>query len=239
MLIGDSSSPDWDDEFSKTRIGSNESKTTTELLFGLTQIINRRMLMQFNYSYSTVDGYLTDPFKILSVVDLNGVTQDYIYESRPRSRLKQSIFTQSLYHFESTVLDVSYRYMWDDWAIKSHTIDSRYRIPLPNSFGTESYLQPHVRLYQQSAADFFSPFLFEADSVPVFASADYRIGEMTAITFGLKYGMLINNGNELGFRLEYYQQKPKNNGFNEPSVLKEVELYPSIKAIIAQVSYSF
>ena len=239
MLIGDSSSSSWDDDFAITRLVSEDDKTTADILLGFTQVINRRMLMQFNYSYSTVDGYLTDPFKVLSVVDNNGAAQDYIYESRPDSRIKQSIYAQSLYHFDSTVLDVSYRYMWDDWEIDSHTIDTRFRIPLGDSFGAESYLQPHFRFYQQSAADFYRPFVMSNDSMPEFASADYRIGEMTAFTVGLKYGLLVNNGHELSFRLEYYHQTPTNAGFDAPGILKDVELYSTIDAIIAQVTYSF
>ena len=239
MLIGDSGAANWDGEFAKTRIGSEDDKITADFLLGFTQVINRRMLMQFNYSYSMVDGYLTDPFKIISVVDNNGLAQDYIYESRPDSRIKQSIYAQSLYHFDSTVLDVSYRYMWDDWEIDSHTIDSRLRIPLGDGFGTESYIQPHVRFYQQSAAEFYRPFLFDNEAFPLFASADYRIGEMTAFTVGLKYGLLVNNGHELSFRLEYYRQTPTDAGFEEAGVLNDVELYPEVDAIIAQVTYSF
>jgi len=239
MLIGDSSAPTWDDEFAKTRLGSDDDKTTTDLLLGFTQVINRRMIMQFNYSYSMVDGYLTDPFKILTIVDDNGIAQDYVYESRPDSRVKQSIYAQSLYHFDTNVLDVSYRYMWDDGEITSHTIDSRFTIPLSDSFSRESYIQPHFRFYQQSAADFYQPFILASEPLPVFASADYRIGEMTAFTIGLKYGLLVNNGHELSFRLEYYRQTPTDAGFDEPGVLKEVDLYPSVDAMIAQVSYSF
>ena len=239
MLIGDSNAPTWDDEFSKTRISSEDDKTTADILLGFTQVINRRMLIQFNYSYSTVDGYLNDPFKIVSIVNANGVTQDNIYESRPDSRVKQSIYAQSMYHFDSAVLDISYRYMWDDWEIESHTIDSRFRIPLGDSFGKGSYLQPHFRFYQQSAADFYRPFLVENNDLPAFVSADYRIGEMTAITLGLKYGLLINNGNELAFRLEYYHQTPTDAGFDEIGVLNDVDLYPTIDAVIAQVTYSF
>jgi hypothetical protein len=239
MLVGDSSASTWDDDFETTRIGSEDDKTTVDILLGFTQVINRRMLMQFNYSYSTVHGYLTDPFKVLSVVNDNGETQDYLYESRPDSRVKQSVFAQSLYHFDTTILDVSYRYMWDDWKIKSHTIDSRFRIPLGDSFGQESSLQPHFRFYQQSAADFYQPFLVDNEAMPAFASADYRIGEMTAYTIGLKYGMLVNNGHELSFRIEYYSQKPTDAGFEEIGVLKSVDLYPSVDAVIAQVTYSF
>ena len=240
MLIGNSGLPTWKNDFAATRIDSEDTKTTTDILLGFTQVINRRMITQFNYSYSMVDGYLTDPFKVISVVNgASGLTQDNLFESRPGSRVKQSVYAQSIYHFDSTVLDVSYRYMWDDWEIDSHTIDTRFRIPLGDAFGTESYIQPHFRIYQQSAAEFYKPFLIDGDPLPEYASADYRIGEMTTYTVGLKYGLLVNNGHELSFRLEYYRQTPTDAGFEEPGALKGVDLYPTIDAIIAQVTYSF
>ena len=223
------------ENFAVSRRTDNDDKTTADIMLGFTQVINRRMLMQFNYSYSKVDGYLTDPFKILSVVDSTGIAQDYLYENRPDSRVKQSVFAQTKYHFEQNIIDVSYRYMWDDWEIDSHTIDSRYRIPLSR----HSYIEPHFRFYQQSAAQFYQPFLIEANTIPEFASADYRIGEMSAYTVGLKYGMKLSDGNDLSFRLEYYRQDPKDAGHKAPGALAEVDLYESVDAVIAQVSYSF
>ncbi|HBY85847.1 MAG TPA: hypothetical protein DEO86_08235, partial [Colwellia sp.] len=154
MLVGDSSSSEWDAEFAKTRSGESDDKTTTDILVGFTQVISRRMITAFNYSYSMVDGYLTDPFKVVSVLNTEGLAQDYIYESRPDSRVKQSTFMQAKYHFDDslldTVADVSYRYMWDDWGIDSHTIDTRFTVPV----GATSYIEPHIRFYQQGAADF-------------------------------------------------------------------------------------
>ncbi|MFT5813673.1 MAG: hypothetical protein ACI9VT_001426 [Psychroserpens sp.] len=221
--------------FDATRRTDSDDKTTADIMLGFTQVINRRMVMQFNYSYAKVDGYLNDPFKVLSLVNSEGVAQDYLYENRPDTRVKQSLFTQTKYHFEQNVIDVSYRYMWDDWEINSHTIDTRLRIPLSSS----SYIEPHLRFYQQSAAEFYQPFLAQATSTPEFASADYRIGEMSAYTVGLKYGMKLSNGNDLSFRLEYYRQDPKNSGHLAPNALANVDLYESVDAIIAQVSYSF
>jgi hypothetical protein len=239
MLVGYSNSPDWDEEFAKTRVGDSEDKSTADMLIGFTQVINRRMITAFNYSYSMVDGYLTDPFKVVSVLNSEGLAQDYIYESRPDSRVKQSTFMQAKYHFDDSFLnmvaDVSYRYMWDDWGIDSHTIDTRFTIPV----GSSSYFEPHVRFYQQSAVDFFRPFVMEDQLTASFVSADYRIGEMTAVTIGAKYGVVLNGGNELSFRLEYYHQIPTNPGFAEPAALKGLDTTPELDAIIAQVSYSF
>jgi hypothetical protein len=239
MLVGDSSSPEWDSDFAKTRLGDSDSKVTTDMLVGFTQVINRRFITAFNYSYSIIDGYLTDPFKIVSVLNQEGVAQDYIYENRPDSRVKQSTFIQGKYHFNhsllNTIADVSYRYMWDDWGINSHTIDSRFTIPV----GRASYLQPHFRFYKQSAAEFFKPFYIEEQSDLMFVSADYRIGEMSAITIGAKYGVALNEGNELSFRLEYYHQMPSNSNVFEQQELSGLDITPVVDAIIAQVSYSF
>lgn len=222
-------------DFNTTRRIDSDDKTTADIMIGFTQVINRRMLTQFNYSYSKVDGYLNDPFKILSVVDNKGIAQDYRYENRPGSRVKQSLFAQTKYHFDENIIDVSYRYMWDDWKIDSHTIDSRLRIPLSSN----SYIEPHLRFYQQTAADFYQPFLALENSIPEFASADYRIGEMSAYTVGLKYGMKMSDGNDLSFRLEYYRQDPKDSGHIAPGALAEVDLYESVDAVLFQVSYSF
>lgn len=246
MLIGDSDSPTWDEAFSATRIANSDDKQTTDLLLGFTQVINRRMITQFNYSYSKVQGYLTDPFKIVSVLDSQGIAQDYIYEQRPNKRNKQSTFAQTKYHFPASlansILDLSYRYMWDDWQIKSHTLDTRLYIPVADVFGENSHIQPHVRLYQQGAAEFYQPYTSTEDIQQEqlkYVSADYRIGEMTAITLGAKYGFNLDNGNDFSIRLEYYQQTAINAGFEKPSALSTLTVYPIVQAVILQVSYSF
>jgi hypothetical protein len=221
--------------FGNTRQTDSKDKTTVDVLLGLTQVINKRTIMQLNYGFSVADGYLNDPYKMLSSVNGEGITQSLLYENRPDKRSKHNIYWQTKYAMDNGVIDVSYRFATDDWEIDSHTIDSRLRFNLSET----SYIQPHIRYYQQEAADFYKPFLNSGDALPMYASADYRLGEMTAITVGLKYGQKLSNGHEWGVRVEYYQQSPKNAGFEAPGVLQEINLYPSIKAVIAQLSYSF
>ncbi|WP_286263985.1 DUF3570 domain-containing protein [Thalassotalea atypica] len=235
MVIGDNDSETFEQAFEQTRIRADDDKKTLDLLLGLTQVINRRMIVQLNYSYSSVDGYTTDPFKVISVVDSEGYTQRYLYENRPNERVKHAFFGQAKYHFESTILDASYRFMTDDWEIDSHTIDLRYYIPLSRGH----YIEPHVRYYTQSAAEFYQPFLIQGQVTPTYVSADYRIGDMNAYTLGIKYGMPLNSGDRLAFRVEYYKQSPKSNGTNAIGVLNDVELYEEINAVIAQITYSF
>ncbi|WP_133471660.1 DUF3570 domain-containing protein [Paraglaciecola marina] len=225
----------FDESFADTRQDGSQDKTTIDVLLGLTQTINKRMIMQLNYGLSVSDGYLNDPYKILSLVNEEGLTESLVYENRPDKRTKHNIYWQTKYAMDSSVIDVSYRFSTDDWDINSHTIDSRLRFNLSDT----SYIQPHFRYYQQEAAEFYTPFLNSGDSLPTYASSDYRLGEMTAVTLGLKYGQILSNGHEWGVRLEYYQQSPKNSGFDAPGTLQNEDLYPSVKAVIAQLSYSF
>jgi hypothetical protein len=222
----------------------DESKDVTDLLIGVTQVVNRKTIVQLNYSLSNSTGYLNDPYKILSVVDPvtgspvagpagSGLFR-YLYESRPDSREKQSLFGLVKHDFGGNVLEASYRYMTDDWGVDSQTFDVHYRW----GFKRGSYLQPHVRYYTQSAADFYHTVLFNAPAVPQFATADYRLGEFDAVTFGVKYGMPTKNG-EWSARLEWYQQTGNADPAARVGVLTNLDLYPDLNALIAQVSYKF
>lgn len=240
----------FDDMFAASHDGTSESKTLLDVLLGVTQVINKRTIMQFNYSASSSEGYLTDAYKILSVIDDtagvnygdnarddNGVAV-FLYEKRPDSRLKHAIYWQTKYILNNgDVLDGSYRFMTDDWGISSHTFDLKYRWQLENS-----YFEPHLRYYLQSEADFYRRFITESEyqsglANVEFASADYRIGELTATTIGLKYGHTFANDHEFTLRAEYYLQS--NDGDKGFGALTEQDLYPDTNAIMFTLGYSF
>ncbi len=221
--------------FNATRGKDTDDKYTADLLLGLTQIINKNWLVQANYGFSSVDGYLTDPYKILSEVDASGTTQGYRYEKRPDSRQKHSAYLATKGAIGNDILDASYRFTTDDWGIDSHTLETHYR----HYFSKGFYGQIHLRYYMQSAADFYQPFLVLGATPPKFASADYRIGELNDYTIGIKFGHNLSNGHKISYRLEYLEQTPKNNGVASFGQLSQFDLYPKVKAIIAQVSYSF
>jgi len=221
---------------SSSKLGT-DSKDIVDLLFGVTQVINRRMLVQLNYTYSDANGYLNDPYKVVSVIDANtgepvpvngpgpvSPSNLYLYESRPDSRTKHSFFAKTKYRLNGGTLAASYRYMTDDWEIDSHTFDVRYRWDM-NRY---NYIEPHVRFYTQSAADFYRLGLVDAAPLPQNASADYRLGEFDGITVGAKYGHVMKNGDEWSTRLEYYTTTGQ--GVSAPE-------YPDLDAIIFQVSY--
>ncbi|AQS35921.1 Protein of unknown function (DUF3570) [Shewanella psychrophila] len=222
-------------EFDKTREIASTDKQTVDLSVGLTQIINRYMLVQLSYNLSSLKGYMTDPYKVLSLVDASGTSEAYLYESRPDERLKQSLYLFSKHALSTGVTDLAYRYSSDDWGVSSHTFETRYRYKFTSSF----FGQLHLRYYQQEAASFYRAFLNSGEVRPEFASADYRIGNMNTYTLGVKIGHTLIDGTKASYRLEYYQQDPYANGDQATGQLAHQELYPSLKAIIFQLGLSF
>ncbi|SDI75912.1 Protein of unknown function [Ferrimonas sediminum] len=219
--------------FNATRSGSDDTKTTWDLRLGVTQVLTRRWIMQTNISYARVDGYQNDFLKLLSVVDATGTAVQYRYEQRPDSRNKMAFFWQSKYHF-GPIADISYRYMSDDWEIDSHTLDGRLRF----EFGRHS-LEPHLRYYTQSAAEFYQPFLITGTALPHYASADYRIGELDTYTVGIKYDYRLNDNQRMAVRLSWYHQAPVDDDAPKPGQLQQQELYPTLDTLMLQTSYHF
>jgi len=223
---------DDDDEEEEGRPG--KSKMLSDVILGLTQVINRRTLMQVNYGIGQTNGYLTDPYKILSVVNgSSGETVAYRYEHRPDTRNHQFLYWKTIYHLPQDVVHLSYRYYWDDWGILSHTVDLKYRFDI----GSKIYLQPNIRYYQQSAADFYRHSLVQ-DNTPDFASADYRLAAMYSYTFGLKYAQKIKSNQELSFRVEYLKQNGESHPANAIGVQRDQNLYPGLEALFFQIGFS-
>ena len=230
---------------------SDESKNLFDLITGVTQVIDANSLFQLNYSISSASGYLTDPYKVVSVVDPdtgrvvfeNADTLSLptvVFENRPDSRTKHSFYGQYKYILPSNgdVVDTSYRFMLDDWGINSHTLDFKYRKSLSN----RRFLQPHIRLYQQSAADFYTPFFLTTNSpssalASSYASADYRLGDFTGITLGLEFGQ-VNSANSWSVAFEYYLQTGDEPA-NKVGALNDLELYPDVEAVMFKILYDF
>jgi hypothetical protein len=212
-----------------------ESKSTLDAIIGVTQVLTRRALTQFNYSIGLSSGYLNDPYKVISVVDgSSGATVDYRFESRPDSRLRQSLYWKYVYHLPRDVVHFAYRYYWDDWSITAHTADLHYRFEL---FG-RSYLQPHLRYSAQTAADFYHHSLVSTAPVPANASADYRLGDLVTTTYGLKLGLPVGKSSEFSLRVESMKQTGDSYPADAIGVQRNFDLFPTINTTIAQITYT-
>ena len=224
--------------------GPGMPKDVFDGLIGVTQILSRRSLIELSYSYGKSDGYLTDPYKVLSVVDpVTGIPLPghageapffYLYEQRPDTRTKQSVFAEWRHAFDRDSMALSLRYMTDDWGVTSETFETHYRW----NINERSYLEPHLRYYTQTAADFYRTVLFAGDELPQFASADYRLADLDAYTVGVKYGHQTERG-EFSVRLEYYRQEGTPSPGSDVGQLANYDLILPMSAAIVQFGYRF
>jgi uncharacterized protein DUF3570 len=231
------------------RSGNSANKNVLDVLLGFTQVLGRHSLLRLNYSYSESNGYLTDPYKVLSVVDpltgeplvrtpppgVEGPTGVYLFENRPDSRRRQGVYAELRQDFSGKVLSLGYRYSTDDWNVDSHTLEARLLFPM----GESSSFEPHLRYYTQTAASFYRYSVANGAPLLEFASADARLADMDAYTVGIKYARKTSGGNEWNARLELYHQvsTPPSATLigNQAANLK----MPDFDAVILQFGYHF
>ena len=228
------------------RDATSENKTITDFMIGLTQVIDRKTLMQLNLNLSSASRYMNDPYKVLTVVDnagarLGAVVNDlpYVYENRPDSRSRQVFYWKTVHHLTEDVINVCYRYHTDDWDVNSHTIDLNYRYELSGG----AYLQPHIRYYTQSAAEFFTHNIYDTQvGVAQYASSDYRLGELNTTTIGLKYAMPMKGSQEFSVRVESISQSYSTVSSTLGTLAGDAgsqDIVPDLGAFVIQAGYSF
>ena len=221
---------------------SGKTKDGVGALLGITQVITRNWLTEFNLSVDRFTGYLNDPYKFTSIIYSGGNTTGYEYESRPDQRTRKSAYWENRVAWTAQLSTaLSLRYMSDDWSVRSDTAQLHLRWSWSNR---ERYIEPTFRWYRQTAADFYTPFIIDtAKQSTGFESADSRLGAFRALTYGVKYaqklpGLGSRAESEFSVRAEYYQQT-----FNEqvsvPASLQGLDLYPGLKAILVQIGYRF
>lgn len=216
-----------------------DTKDQLDLQLGITQVLTSSTLVQLNFVHSRAEGYMTNPYKIISVVNaMTGSTGDYdaIHEKRPRTRNSNALYAQLNQHLGAGIAYVAYRHVSDDWGIRSHTVDVKYRHPL----GERVYVQPHVRYYQQTAANFYRSMLTNAEMAapPQYASADYRLAKLHTVSLGMKVGYRPRFGGELTLRAELIRQNGENRPWDAVGIQREAGVFPSLKASMVHVAYT-
>jgi Protein of unknown function (DUF3570) len=222
--------------------GGNVSKNGAGVVLGMTQLMTRRWISEASVSIDRFTGYLTDPYKIVSVLGSDGTTLGYEYENRPDQRVRKSVYLENRVAGERWSSGISLRYMADDWQVRSTTALLNVHVWFRNH---ERYFEPSVRWYRQSAASFYTPYLNQPSGAdaPEYASADTRLSRFHALTYGIKYaqeffGRPDRPASEFTVRLEYYRQTFENR-FATPSSLEGLNLYPDLDALFLQLGWRF
>lgn len=166
----------------------NKEKTTVTGAFNLTQVLSKNAVLNLSYDYMKMDGFLSDPYRKVTVFN-NG--RDSLYkENHPDSRLRHAITARVSQFIEPVKASViaDYRYYFDAWDVKSHTIDFRLNKYVFNDL----ILGFNYRYYVQSEAEFYKEkyeFINISDSD--YYTADYKLQPFLSGTFGLNFKLLF------------------------------------------------
>ena len=176
----------------------NETKRSSEVLLGVTQVVTMNDIVQFNMGYYKGQGYFSDPYKI--------------YDERPRDRTQQKFQTRWNHYFNdlNATSRFAYRYYTDTWGIRSHTLDAEW----VQRFGNGWSAAPALRYYTQTAAKFYvevdprlSPFPANPPPNALYYSEDQRMSAFGGLTMGMKLTKQLNLDTKVDVKLEQYGQK--------------------------------
>jgi hypothetical protein len=172
----------------------SEDRTTLGGYFGVTQIINPELIMQWNATFYSGSGYHTDPYKV--------------FDNRPSYRDEFAFMTRAIQYLESIdgSLHADYRFYYNNHGIASHTFENEIYYPV----GEKGLARFRGRFYTQNAADFFSSEIdLEAIGRGDFISLDQRVSAFGSYLIGTRYDHEISDGFTIFGSLDYSRQDAK------------------------------
>jgi hypothetical protein len=201
------------DTISTFGTGTTDTKTSTDAMLGISQLLGKNTRILANLTIGTMSGYLNDTYK---VTELNGVL---VPEVRPDKKTKTVLYLSAIRYLKllRASLEGSWRFYSDDFGSEGHTLSLAWFQEL----GDHLIVSPRVRLYEQSAADFYA-VRFEGN--PEFYSSDYRLSELEALSYGGK--LILRPVDRLALDLSYdrYEQSGKD-GVTHPMLYPGADVY--------------
>lgn len=197
--------------------GDMKPRTSYNLGFTLSQVMNRNFQMAFLLDLGYQEGLLATKFNRVYFNDSpsNSSLATVKSENLPDTRFKIPIGMRANYFLgDHLILRAFYRYYWDNWNINSHTISLEPTIKL-SAFSSISI--PY-RYYVQTKADYFQP-IFQHNLADEYFTSDYDLSAFSSNMIGLGYKIVDHNKglfnvkriNSLELRYGYYN---RNNGLS-------------------------
>ncbi|MCG2583761.1 DUF3570 domain-containing protein [Massilia sp. TS11] len=174
-----------------------ERKRTVDLAAGVTQVLTQADIAQVVLGYSRGRGYYSDPYKV--------------FDERPQERDHFTVLLRWNHHISSlgATSRLAYRFYRDTFGIQAHTVTAEWVQP----FGEGWTLTPSVRLYTQTAADFYVEHDTRMDPFPTnpppgarYYTEEQRLSAYGGRTFGFKLAKQVGAWT-LDLKLEDYRQR--------------------------------
>ncbi len=196
----------------------NNDKDVLTVNLGISQIFSLKFIGQMELYYSNMSGYLSDPYAVVKVVDTNYFTMSLYEPLSPDKRNRYAVGIKGLYRVsENTSAELGYRYYTDDWEIKSHTINTKYKIMMKEE---KIVLALGYRFYSQSACEFYQPeyyFNTQQQLSNQYMTVDPKMDKMLTNEFSLNWTFngsivpMINDDDiELRTQIQYFVRTTEN-----------------------------
>lgn len=222
-----------DDELTAFSLREPESKTSHDLFFGVTQVVDPSTVVRTNIAYAQESGYLADPYKgVLKSAEIlpEFFLPIFFSENRPRFREKWIFFSEVIRDFDklNASMQASYRYFSDDAGIDSHT----FTLEWFQKLSEKVIIKPIYRYYTQSAADFYFYDLDQTDIIPdrdlrgtgPYYSSDHRLSKLETHTYGLKLIWFITDDLEFNVKFNRYEMSGLD-GNTHPSAYSDADVF--------------
>ena len=203
---------------------------------GLTQVLNRRSLVDFSVGWTESAGYLASPYKATTVIFVDPALQSndpqslvagdmrVLMEQRPDERRQLAFSTRYIQYVDSldAALHLNYQYSSDSWNMKAHTLVAQWVQPFANTWT----ITPRLRYYSQDESDFYTPYMvseqafrtinfvdgepvlknFEPALLPRYFSSDHRLSGFGALSASLTLSKEITRGLSFEASVESYRR---------------------------------
>jgi hypothetical protein len=172
------------DKVGKVDTEFQESVDRYQYRLGWSQVLSRSLLMSLEYEAVVEDGYLNSPYR---AARLRGLLVPEVY---PGTRDSYAVALRAIKGFAGeggrlgSSLQLGYRYFWDTWDVRAHTVEVGYQ----RRFGSRWVLEPRYRYYRQSAASFYSD---NFDSSMNFMARDKELSTFSSHSLGFKFGVEV------------------------------------------------
>ncbi|MCS6943873.1 MAG: DUF3570 domain-containing protein [Sutterellaceae bacterium] len=141
---------------------------------GVTQVLTPRWLVAVNAEAVSDDGFLGSPYRAARVFGAA------VPERVPRTRTSRALLLRAVGDLGTRqVVRVQYRYFWDTWDIRSHTLElghSRY-------FGERWLADGYLRYYTQNRALFYAD---NATAETLYVSRNRQLATYKSFGIGAK-----------------------------------------------------
>ena len=172
------------------RIDSDDKEAYTAFV-GIGQVTNKNTVVQSTLTLGHYNGFLSDPYKLVTRPLLPGeVAGIDNRDNRPDDRT-QYIWSLQLRRWSelfNAALHADYRFYYDDWEIRSHTLDLGFLKHTDSGWSFEY----SMRYYSQTQAEFYEPF-YQVTRSDGYYSSDYRLSPYGALSFRVKLAETIGD----------------------------------------------